>query len=242
MARQDQLFSPMVHRGWTMPAIRLEWHRGSAQWRHQLGLGYQGFSLRAFDPFTFVDPSDGSTVTTASTSITALELDQGLQRLLYQGERGSWWGGLGLGARIEAIQHGYAYPTFGYLSLFGLEAQARYEHSFNQRWRMTMTAAVPVLAWVARSPYLLNDDRFIENQRSHRTLPTLWEFIEDGSMRSLGGIRRIRMAAELESALGQRWALALTIEIEALECPEPVRVISYRQALSLGITYLLQRP
>jgi hypothetical protein len=242
IARQDQVFSPMIHRGSAFPNVGLAYtHEGTRQ-RHALRLGYDGYSAGFAEQYDFFDLVDGSEQTTARSSFTMVDLAYEFQRMI--GDTGTTEVLLGGGffGQLGALDHGYAFPSFGYTIFMGIGPSVRVQHGLSDRTRLYANVSLPVLSWVARSPFALNDDDFIEHQRSHSTLPTLGAFIRGGRWASFGSFRRMLLEVGVDHRLAARWSLGARYFLEYLDVSKPRRLISYRNGLDLALTFHFRKP
>lgn len=237
IARQDQVFSPMVHRGSAFPNIGLAYSNDGKRQRHVAQLGYNGYSAGFADTYTFIDLVDGTEQTTARSSFTLVDLAYELQRTVGDTGKVEVLVGAGFFGQLGAFDHGYAFPSFGYTIFMGIGPSLRVQHALNDHTRLYANLSFPVLSWVARSPFALNDDEFIEHQRSHRTLPTLGAFIGAGRWASFGSFRRMLLEVGTDRRIAVRWSLGLRYALEYLDVSQPRRSIGYRNSLDITVTY-----
>lgn len=237
IARQDQVFSPMIHRGSAFPNIGLNYVHRTTDRRHAARLSYDGYSAGFSDTYSFMDLGDGSEETTARSSFTIVDLsyeiqwnvgDTGSTRILVGG---------GFFGQLGSLNHGYPYPSFGYTIFFGIGPSARVDHALNERTRLHAGLSLPFLSWVARSPYALNDDQFIEDQRLHKTMPTLGAFIAGGRWASFGSFRRALLELGVDHRFHARWSVGGNCTLEYLDVSQPARLISFRNGIDVAITY-----
>ncbi|MBL7938181.1 MAG: hypothetical protein JNL43_02375 [Flavobacteriales bacterium] len=237
IARQDQVFSPMIHRGSAFPNVGLTYtHEGTEQ-RHAVRLGYDGYSAGFADTYSFMDLVSGSEETTARSAFTIVDLSYELQWHVGDTGRTQMLVGGGFFGQLGSLNHGYAYPSFGYTIFLGIGPTARLEHALNERTRLHADLSLPFLSWVARSPYALNDDQFIEDQRSHKTMPTLGAFIAGGRWASFGSFRRALLVLGAEHRFATRWSIGGKYSLEYLDVSRPARLISFRNGIDVCFTY-----
>lgn len=237
IARQDQVFSPMIHRGSAFPNVGLAYVHQSTDLRHAVRLGYDGYSAGFADTYPFIDLVSGKEETTSRSAFTIVDLSYELQwNVGDTGDTRILLGG-GFFGQLGSLNHGYAFPSFGYTIFFGIGPTARLEHALNERTRLHAGLSLPILSWVARSPYALNDDQFIEDQRSHKTMPTLGAFIAGGRWASFGSFRRALLSLGAEHRFASRWSVGGSYSLEYLDVSEPARLISFRNGIDASITY-----
>jgi len=63
------------------------------------------------------------------------------------------------------------------------------------------------ISWLARSPYLVNDDEFIENTSSHSGFKTFTSFIGDGKLVSWNSWQSFDLEIKYLSHLNKKWQL-----------------------------------
>lgn len=237
IARQDLVFSPMVQRGSAFPNVGLAYTYVGERMRHAVRLNYDGYDAGITEPYDFVDLVDGSAETTSRSNYTLVDLSYELLVPLPDSGATIVRVGGGVYGQLGSLNQGYAYPSFGYTLFFGLGPAVRVEHTLDERTTLHGGFSIPLVGWVARSPYALNDDEFIEDQRSHRTLPTLAAFIGGGRVASFGSFRRALLELGAERRLSTHWSLGLRYGLEYLDISKPVRLISFRNSVDAAFTY-----
>ena len=80
---------------------------------------------------------------------------------------------------------GYYYFTFG------LDFWARYQYRVGDDHLLNAELSLPVLAWVARSPYLGQDSNYINNSSPLSSLAIVGNYIKDGALQSWGKFQRV---------------------------------------------------
>lgn len=241
IARQDLVLSPMVQRGWAFPNVTITYSHQDSRVRQAARLGYDGYLIGNKDIYTFHELVNGKEATTAPTDYLFVDLAYEAQWTLPDSGATRVMVGGGLCGQLGSLNQGYTYPSFGYTIFFGIGPSARVEHVLDERTKLHGEFSLPVLAWVARSPYAFNDDAFIEDQRSHKTVPTLGAFIADGGWASFGSFRRAMLRLGADRQYGTRWTLGLEYGLEYVDISQPQRLISFRNSLDLTATYRFRR-
>lgn len=178
--RYDENVGALWERTRSLPFVQLDLLIQKPNKRHLISLGGASFA----DPkgrfsFGFND----TTMQAASANFIFLRQSfEQLYRLQTPVKSTNIWLGWYQHIELGALFHGHAFSTFGYLH----QLQAGMAASMQRTWGKRLTAAAgfqfPLLLWVARSPYALNDDDFIERQASHNDLRTLAATFADGSL------------------------------------------------------------
>jgi|GEM_PF-1532915 len=241
IARQDLVLSPMVQNGWAFPNVAITYTHQGSRVRQAASLAYDGYLIGNKDTYTFYELTTDKAATTAPTNFLFVDLSYEAQWALPDSGATRVMLGGGLYGQLGSLNQGYTYPSFGYTIFFGIGPSVRVQHKLDERTTLFGDFSLPVLAWVARSPYAFNDDAFIEDQSSHKTLPTLGAFISDGRWASFGSFRRALLHLGAERQYGTRWCLGLQYGLEYVDISQPQRLISFRNSLDLTATYRFRR-
>src|SRR5690606_26054788 len=125
---------------------------------------------------------DGEQRSTSPSFFTLVDLDYFIGRNIASNNRCRTALGLVFSADVQALNYVYGrLGSFGYYSFFGLGLGLKHEQAVGRRGVVTAALHVPLVGWQARSPYLVNDDEFIENTMSHSGVKTFLAFVGDGS-------------------------------------------------------------
>jgi hypothetical protein len=145
--------------------------------------------------------------------------------------------GLQFNTDVQALSYSYGRVSgsFGYFANFGLGACLEKNHTIGARHHIGGKISLPVVNWLARSPYLVNDDEFIENTSSHKGLKTFLAFIEDGRLSSLDKFQSLDLQLKYTCNLTSKWTLGGVYGFEFTHSSRPRNLLQYRHSLNLLI-------
>jgi hypothetical protein len=232
IARQDQIFSPFNHTDWSLvnTGIRYESRNRFHQWI-DLGVG-------SYNPILVPSYSFGDDEQTYPHSFLLVNLTYALGKLISSANSaGRWTAGGFVENDIQPSSYNYGHVgSFGYFASIGLGAWARYEYNLNKQNSLSLTAQLPLAALVARSPYLVNDDEFIENTSSHNGLKTFLAFLGDGEIQTLNRMQQMELHVTFTHAFNNKWKLGCWYELHVLHVREPLPLIQFRNVLNVTAT------
>jgi hypothetical protein len=120
-----------------------------------------------------------------------------------------------LNVDIQALNYFYGrISSFGYYSSFGLGISALKEYKINKRNAVSGRFALPMIYWAARSPYLVNDDTYIENTISHSGVRTFFAFLGDGKPLTLKRLQALDLGVTYSYKITEKWSLGASYLFE----------------------------
>jgi hypothetical protein len=231
IARQDLVFSPFVHKSTTPLHVGLGYVR-RAKWQQEFNLQFASFStaLTTAYPYRLNDKNEQ----TYPHNFTLIDFDYALGKPISS----SWSVGLQANTDVQALSYSYGRVSgsFGYFANFGLGVYLEKSHTIGNRHCIGGKISLPVVNWLTRSPYLVNNDEFIENTSSHNGLKTFWAFIEDGRLSSLEQFQSLDLLLKYTYHLSSRWALGGVYGFEFTHSSHPRNLLQYRHTLYLSTT------
>lgn len=235
LSQQHLVFSPFVHQDISFLNLGLSYSR-QANFYQQYRLTVANFSSMVAEPFLFREYDE---VQTANPhSFTFVNLDYVLGKTLKRGQTSGFTVGGLLSAKIQANNYVYGrFSNFGYFSTFGLGVFGKYDYMPGARNKFSFTARVPLVSWLAQSPYLVNDDEYIENTYSHSGITTFFNFIADGEATSWNRLQYLDLEARYQYRLSDRWALGAAYAFEFIHSSEPRSFWSFRNGLMFSTSY-----
>lgn len=233
VARQDLLFSPLIAKGPGIPAIEAAYQR-SGGWEHRAKLGYRGYAISPVREYQFWRHNSSEPLQTLPHYFTFVNLEYGLGKKALSRERFVLNAGGALSNDIEAINYNYGGSgSFGYFAAFSLGAWTEGSWAVSKRHSLSAALQVPLLSWIARSPYLLNDDTFIENTASHNGIKTFLAFIGDGGLQTWNRFQKAGWSLEHRISLAERWTIGWTYRGQLFRHSKPLPLVSLRQDIAL---------
>ncbi|MBK8565846.1 MAG: hypothetical protein IPN76_21515 [Saprospiraceae bacterium] len=237
LQRQDLTFSPLTFSGAAPLNLGLVYGKTGANSFFAAGLHVTGFQARSTDAFEYTSRGDAKPKTVPASSFWQIDLNfQYLRRLKIKDEQLAIFAGLALDNQVAALFYEFGeYGAFGYTTVASLAPAVAVNWQLSEKNMLNFTANLPVLSWVARSPYAINDDDFIERQSSHRGLETLLRLSADGELASFGNLQRLAFAAQFQRKLSERWTANLGYDFALLRSQKPHHLTAIENGVSLGI-------
>lgn len=231
-ARQDQIFSPFVHQDWSFLNVALQYDWGKKN-SHFAALEFGSYDPILVPSYHYGDEDD----VTYPHSFTLVNLTYGFGKRLPQKKENQF---LTLGgffeADIQASTYNYAWlGNFGYLAPFSIGVWGEYGKSFKEKHRVTGKLLIPLVSLVARSPYLVNDDVYIENIYSHNGFTTFFAYLGDGQVQTLNKIQQIEMQLGYQYALSTKWSIGTLYAFRFQHVADPLNYLSYRNTFYLNL-------
>lgn len=231
ITRQDLIFSPFKHSGFAPITVGLKYEKNMKI--HQfVRLGYAGFEAGLEAPYSFL--YNGETETAYPHSFTFVDLDYGWGQWLDTKKQSLIGGSLNLDVQAMNYQYGRA-SFFGYYSTIGLDVWFRQHIQLSERHSLSAQIEVPLVSWYARSPYLVNDDEFIENIFSHKGFTTFMNFLGDGEIVSWNKLQTVNTALEYQYALSDKWKIGAAWQFAFIHASEPLPLTSVQHQFALVI-------
>ena len=228
LTRQDLVFSPFIHRELSLLNVGIDYTRQGRMY-HRLRLGFTQHSPMLVDPYTY--SQHGEPGTAGPHVLNFIQLDYRLGARIHTGRGASWALGGVLTNHIQPMDYVYGrVSNFGYVASLGIGIFGEYDRQIGARGTLSASVQVPAVAWLARSPYLVNDDEYIENQSSHSDLRTLFELIGDGDVATWDKLQQADAEIAFQYGLGRSWAVGAGYGLSFLRAVEPRLLVSWRQS------------
>ncbi len=235
IARQDLVFSPFIHQDFTLLNLGLEYTRNTNVYQN-LRLGFTSFNPMLTSPYEYT--INGETELASEHYFTLIDLDYSIGKEFRKTDKSTTKVGAIFAADVQVLNYTYGrIGSFGYYSSFGLGAFILKEYSLNEKSSVSGRFAIPLFNWLSRSPYLVNDDEFIENISSHSTLKSFFAFIGDGEFATLNKLQTFNLEAKYTYQLNRRWDIGLGYFFEFIHVKEPRKLLSYRNSLFVSTNY-----
>lgn len=234
-ARHDQLMSPLVHSGVSVTggALAYRW-RGQ---RHALATGLELDHVPARSGPAYEHKlDDGTSGKTFPSSWFTARIPTGWGVDLARSDALDLVVGGLFDARIEVLSWSYGVTwTTGYSGAFLLGPWLDARWRPRQRWTLEAGATAPLLGWMARSPYALNDDEYIRANRTHSPFVAFGALMADGRPSWLAGHQALRARAAAAYALTDVTGLLMGYRLEVWHDADPLPVLAVGHALDLGL-------
>jgi len=234
-ARQDLIFSPIIHTDFSLLNVEIDYAR-EAKLFQQASLRYGGFNPMASSPYDFT--TDGETNTAYPHNYTFIDIDYLIGKKIREFKKSTLTAGGLFGMDIQAMNYVYGrVSSFGYYSMLGLGVFGRHQYMINGKSRLTTTLQLPLVGWLARSPYLVNDDEFIENIRSHSGFKSFMSFLGDGQFVTWNRLQTLDLDMKYSYMLSEKWGLGVGYMFELIHTKEPRNLLSFRNSIKLSANF-----
>lgn len=237
LSRQDQLFSPMVYHDLSFQNIAALYANESMLRWHTAEVFYSGYEARWHDDYSYLTGTEEKEQTTSPTFITLVGVRYSYLKKIKVTEQGSWSVGGISDNQINAVDNVYgAFGTFGYLGQFSLSPMVR-KQLISDRHELMVSAFIPLISWVSRSPYALNDDEYMKNNADHNGFKTVFRYIGDGNLQTINRLQKLNLDAEYGYRLSDRWQLGGVYRLEFLRSSKPKPLIAVRNNFNVKISF-----
>jgi hypothetical protein len=235
IARQDLIFSPFIHTDFSLINIGLEYTRQSSLFQ-QFSLRFGSFSPMVTDPYDYSE--FGEKKTAYPHSFNLVDFDYLIGTLIKKSQNSGLTAGGMFSTDIQALNYvSGRISSFGYYSAIGLGVFGRNRFDINEKGWLTATLKIPIAVWLARSPYLVNDDEFIENISSHSDLKTFKEFIADGRLATWNRVQMFDVEIKYTHVLNDKWHLGAAYQFDFIHSGRPRNLLSYRSSVNFSANF-----
>lgn len=234
LTRQDLVFSPFIHNDPGFLNAGLDYTRLARNFQ-QLRIRYSGYAPMLTEPYEFL--VHGELQTAWQHLFTFIDLDYMLgKRIKSTGRLHLTAGGL-FTSDIQALNYVYGrLGYFGYYAAIGLGGFLRFDYRPGEKHGFGTALQVPFASWAARSPYLVNDDEFIENTASHSGVRTFLDFLGDGEIATWDRLQYFDLNIYYSYRLNARWQVGAGYMLEFIHFTSPRNLLSAENTFSLYAT------
>jgi len=232
---QDLIFSPFIHKDFSLMNLGLDYTR-KAHFFQKVSLRYANFNPMIAEPYEFTVHGQPNTAYTHNFNL--IDLDYHFGRKIKETKNASIAAGGLFSSEIQAMNYVYGrIGSFGYFASFGLGGFGTYERQISVKSKLEATLKLPLVAWLARSPYLVNDDEFIENISSHSGFKTFVAFLGDGQMTFWNKVQTLDFELKYKYSVGERWEFRAACLSEFIHMSQPGNLLSLQNSLNLSATF-----
>jgi len=234
-ARQDLIFSPLVHRDLTSVNVGLAYARKAKAYQ-SLVVRYANFAPIVGESYQFLD--HGESKTASPHYFTLVDIDYSIGKNIAQSGRSTTTLGGRLSSDLQLLNYAYGrVGSTGYYLSFGLGPFIKQDYQISERSRLTAQLQLPLISWLARSPYLVNDDEFIENISAHSDFKSFAAFIGDGNFATLNQVQSLDLSVGYAYRLSQKWKIGADYWFEFMHASSPRSLLSFRNSLSFSANF-----
>lgn len=236
LQRQDINFSPFIHKSWSFfnPGIRYE-HQGKQYHRVYARFGW--YKSMIGKPFTYNSQLSDTwePVETQPHNFNILDLNYALGFYAVKSDKST----LALGPQIRNLlnQGPYAYGETeigAYNFSFGIDFWARYEHFISSKHMISAELSLPLLAWVAESPYLGQDGQYMMDSMPFSTFKIIGNYISRGKIESWNDFQRVDLQLGYAYTVNDRWNLLAEYKLNVSHSATPSYFSSIENVFLFG--------
>jgi hypothetical protein len=232
IVRTDLLLSPLRYTG-ALPAAGLLWTGVGERASNRVGLDLSLGGIRSGPDWTY--RMDGETVEAGPTGTTLIDLRYAHGRKVIDK---AWTLQLGGTFVTHLEQHTYPYGFTGvsnYLGTLTLSPWAEATVDVGKRQHISVEGWVPVLAWVARSPYSVHDDEYLWHNRDTNVLAIAARYIGAGEMASPLTYQSAHLRTTWSYDLSDHWGVLVAGRLDALHLTDPSPMVEVQLGVNAGI-------
>lgn len=235
ISRQDNVFSPFIHQDISPINLGVRYQREDKFYQN-VNIRFALLYPYHTDAYQFFDNNEIKT--TSPHGFTIVDLDYWIGKAIKETDNNSTKIGFSVNADVQALNYVYGrISSFGYYSSFGIGGFVYHNHKFNEKNHLSGYISLPVISWLARSPYLVNDDEFIENTSSHSGVKTFFAFIGDGKIATFNQLNIVDISATYTFVISSRWGLGFGYLFEFIHSNRPRNLLSYRNSIFLNTSF-----
>jgi hypothetical protein len=230
VSHQDLTHTPLVHGGTTPLSLGIRFER-IGRWQHFASAHLSSVQSRRGEPYPILFDDHGHD--THPHAYDFFDASYGIGRRV---PVRTGTAALGAAARLDLHATDYSYgveTNFGYFISPSLDLWYRHEIDLGSRHRASARAQAPLVSWVARSPYMVNDDRFIENIASNDPLRIALAFLADGELAGWSRMQRLDLGLDYHYVLSRRLGVGTSYRFAFLRDTEPRPLTSVRSSVDL---------
>lgn len=233
--RQDLVFSPFVHKDFSMINFGVNYEREAGLYQ-RIWIGFSNYTPMLSESYHFIE--DGEPQTVNPHFFILIDAYYMLGKKLKTLNKSSVTAGGIITSDIQQVIYSYGRSGhFGYFTSFGLGGFGKYNCSINERSRLAAVIRLPVVSWLARSPYLVYDDVFFEYSGSHSGFKTMMSLIGDGKPVTLNKLQSLDFEANYSYKLSSRFSIGACYLFEFIHSGEPRNLLSFRNILFISSSY-----
>ncbi|MBC8172851.1 MAG: hypothetical protein H7X71_03000 [Chitinophagales bacterium] len=203
LKRQDLIFSPFIHNDISFLNTEIRYGH-ERRLRQDIVISFSSFQSSITGAYDYY--SDGDTLTQFPHAFNLIDINYSLSKKIMEKERLTLYAGGSFANNIDVMNYYYGFASyFGYFATFSLSGMAQVTYKINENSKIHAGVSVPLVSQVARSPYLINDDEFIQNNYSHNGVKTFFAYLADGNMETLNHFQKLTAEITYSTQLSERW-------------------------------------
>ena len=236
LQRQDIRFSPFIHKPWSAFNLGLSYEHTGKQF-HRVYARFGWYKSMIGEPYAYTNTIEDppKQVETLPHNFNILDLDYTLGFSLKKSAKSAFWLGGKMRNLINQGPYEYGPSAIGsYNFNFSLDVWSGYSYSFSDKHSLKAELSLPLITWVASSPYLGQDSNYINNSSSLSVMKILGRYIADGELQSWGTIQRVDLQLGYKYRLSERWIMKAEYNLHFNTSNTPQPFTSIENVLLLG--------
>jgi len=239
-ARQDQVFSAMVYHDISFGNLNLNFSNEKGKRIHFAEAEFNLYDASSQGPYDYQTGFDSiKTMTTLPSGFTVVTVRYAYLRHWKTNSSGAWWVGGMLDNQINSIDNQYGpAATFGYFAHFSLAPMVLWKSQLTDRKGIYASAWLPLINWVSRSAYAIQDDEYMQQNDDHNGLKTFFRYVGDGNLHLINRYQQFNLNLGYTYSLPSHWSFGAEYRFEFLRDTKPKTIISYQNYFNLKASYL----
>lgn len=231
-SRQDLVFSPFVHHDFSLLNGEIEYSK-YGKFFQQVKIGLAMFDPMVQKPYNY---SEYGEIKTASPHyFQYIDLGYLLGKKVNEtGKTDLTIGGM-FDSNTQSLNYVYGrIGSFGYFSAINLGMFGILNYFPGEKNQFTIKLQLPAVSWLSRSPYLVNDDEFIENISSHSGVKTFFAFLNDGKPATWNSVQQFDFEMKYLYYFLPNWGIGIKGSYEFIHAREPRNLVSLRSSVNIS--------
>lgn len=238
-SRQDQIFSPMVYHAITPVNLNLNYSNEKGKRIHLAEAEFNLYDAGWHDQYDYQTGFDSiKTLTTLPSGFTVVTVRYAYLREANKSEKSSLWIGGITDNQINSIDNEYGpAATFGYFAHFSLAPAAMYRYQISARHEVTATAWLPLVSWISRSHYAIQDEEYMLDNFDHNGFKTFFRYVGDGNLHLMNHYRQFNLNLGYEYKASRHWSFGGEYRFEFLHDSKPKTITSYQNFINIKTAF-----
>lgn len=226
IVQQDLIFSPFAHSDISPLNFGFIYQRDKHLYQ-EVSLGYSGYNPMLTHSYRYTETDE--TRITYPHSFHFINMDYVLGGDLYSSSLKQFLLGALFSSHVQIMNYNFGrIGHFGYTTSIGLGLFSKYQYVLVNEQRIGFSIRLPLYFWMARSPYLVNDDEFIENTSSHDALITFRDFLIDGRSATWNSLKQIDFRADYDRKLFRNLRIGIQYRLSWSNGENPRESVIFR--------------
>jgi hypothetical protein len=176
LKKQDLIFTPFIHQSWSALNVVVDYER-SGKLEQRATVRFGNYGVQTGDPFSY--QLDGETYSKYGHSFNQVDLNYSLGVKLAENEQWKFILGGRIRTRFQISDYDFGTAgSFAYHIPIGLDAWFNLSFDPGNKHRFEANLNLPLFSYVARSPYMGQDDQYLEEIAVHGDLKVFFEHLK----------------------------------------------------------------